>query len=236
MINFIHFATKASFLAATLGTEYTNDSIVFIKDSQEIWAHGQFYSIPDTYKNKIEELETAVSALEGDISDFVKDGMLESAEFKQDTHTLILTFNTDSGKEPVNIDLSPLVDVYDGSNLKLKNVAIPTEDATEPTAEDTVDTAVANLVKRDRELEAAIEAVESSVEAAKGGSLDLIEKGTDGDFVTTTITEKADHKQAISVAVKTDVAIENATEENDGLATAAAVKAYVQDMFTWVEY
>jgi len=64
MKRFVHFSTKAAFNAATLGTEYTNESIVFIKDTQEIWTHGTFYSIPDTYKDKVTSLETAVAALQ----------------------------------------------------------------------------------------------------------------------------------------------------------------------------
>lgn len=59
---FIHIAKKASFTSA-LQTKYTN-SIVFIKDTQEIWTHGTFYAIPDTYKDKIIDLQTAIEALQ----------------------------------------------------------------------------------------------------------------------------------------------------------------------------
>lgn len=59
---FVHIAKKATFTEA-LKSKYTN-SIVFIQDSQEIWTHGVFYAIPDTYKDKITNLETAVEALQ----------------------------------------------------------------------------------------------------------------------------------------------------------------------------
>lgn len=59
---FVHIAKKASFTSA-LQTKYTN-SIVFIKDTQEIWTHGTFYAIPDTYKDKIIDLQTAIRALQ----------------------------------------------------------------------------------------------------------------------------------------------------------------------------
>lgn len=59
---FVHIAKKASFTSA-LQTKYTN-SIVFIKDTQEIWTHGTFYAIPDTYKDKIIDLQTAIGALQ----------------------------------------------------------------------------------------------------------------------------------------------------------------------------
>lgn len=58
---FVHVAKKSTFTSA-LQEQYTN-SIVFIKDSQEIYTHGTFYAIPDSYKSKITSLESAVAAL-----------------------------------------------------------------------------------------------------------------------------------------------------------------------------
>lgn len=59
---FVHVAKKSTF-TSELQEQYTN-SIVFIKDSQEIYTHGTFYAIPDSYKGKITSLETAVAALQ----------------------------------------------------------------------------------------------------------------------------------------------------------------------------
>lgn len=59
---FVHVAKKSTFTSG-LQEQYTN-SIVFIKDSQEIYTHGTFYAIPDSYKGKITSLESAVAALQ----------------------------------------------------------------------------------------------------------------------------------------------------------------------------
>lgn len=59
---FVHIAKKSSF-TTELQTKYIN-SIVFIKDTQEIWTHGTFYAIPDTYKTKITDLQSAIDALQ----------------------------------------------------------------------------------------------------------------------------------------------------------------------------
>lgn len=59
---FVHVAKKSTF-TSELQKQYTN-SIVFIKDSQEIYTHGTFYAIPDSYKGKITSLESAVAALQ----------------------------------------------------------------------------------------------------------------------------------------------------------------------------
>lgn len=56
---FVHINKKVSF-TDELKSKYVN-SIVFIKDSQEIWTHDTFYAIPEEYKNKILELEQKVS-------------------------------------------------------------------------------------------------------------------------------------------------------------------------------
>lgn len=83
-----------------------------------------------------------------DATAFVKDGMISKDNTKFDTTTKVLTigFNTDSGISAFDVDLSTLVDTYDGSNLKLKEVTLPTTYAA-PAANDSVDVAVAKLAK-----------------------------------------------------------------------------------------
>lgn len=59
-----------------------------------------------------------------DATDFIKDGMLDTATFDSKTKKITLTFNTASGKDPIEIDVSSLVDTYtakDGSGLTLTN-------------------------------------------------------------------------------------------------------------------
>ena len=48
---FVHIASKASF-TTDLQAQYTN-SIVFIKDSGEIFTHGKFYGVSLEWQNKI---------------------------------------------------------------------------------------------------------------------------------------------------------------------------------------
>nr|DAD59402.1 MAG TPA: hypothetical protein [Bacteriophage sp.] len=83
--------------------------------------------------------------------------MLDSAELVtnptgQIAGTYIkLTFNTASGKDPIFVNVTSLIDVYDGSNVKLKAINVPTT-YTAPTAGTTVDKAIANLIKKDSDL------------------------------------------------------------------------------------
>ncbi len=58
-----------------------------------------------------------------DATDFIKDGMVESVELEG--NNLIFTFNTDSGKEEVSVDLSKFIDVYSqGNGITISGKAI----------------------------------------------------------------------------------------------------------------
>lgn len=93
-----------------------------------------------------------------DTTDFLIDGILSGVSFNETTHILTLTFNADSGQEPIEVDLSKLVDVYDGSNIRLKNITITTP-AVEPASNSTLDSAISNLISKDRELRTSIDSI-----------------------------------------------------------------------------
>ena len=55
-----------------------------------------------------------------DASAFIKDGMIQSVEFDTQTKHVTITFNTDAGREAIDVDLSTLVDTYKaGTGLSL---------------------------------------------------------------------------------------------------------------------
>lgn len=57
-----------------------------------------------------------------DASDFIKDGMVESARFDAPSKKIIITFNTDAGKTPISVDVAALVHEYTaGNGLQLSN-------------------------------------------------------------------------------------------------------------------
>lgn len=59
---FVHIASKSSF-SAELQTKYVN-SIVFIKDSGEIFTHGKFYGLSSEWQNRITNAENEIDALQ----------------------------------------------------------------------------------------------------------------------------------------------------------------------------
>lgn len=57
-----------------------------------------------------------------DASAFIKDGMIQSVAFDTETKHVAITFNTDAGSKPIDVDLSTLVDTYKaGTGLSLAN-------------------------------------------------------------------------------------------------------------------
>lgn len=53
-------------------------------------------------------------------SDFIKDGMVKSVDFNENTKHLTITFNTDAGQDAIDVDLTKLVDTYkSGTGLAL---------------------------------------------------------------------------------------------------------------------
>ena len=63
---FVHIASKASF-STELQTKYAN-SIVFIKDSGEIFTHGKFYSLSSDWQKRITDAEGDIDALQAAVS------------------------------------------------------------------------------------------------------------------------------------------------------------------------
>lgn len=59
---FVHIASKSSF-TTELQTQYAN-SVVFIKDSGEIFTHGKFYGLSSEWQEKITTAESEIDALQ----------------------------------------------------------------------------------------------------------------------------------------------------------------------------
>ena len=51
-----------------------------------------------------------------DATEFVKDGMIDSVVYNQDTKVITITWNTDAGKQATEIDVNNLVDTYEAGN------------------------------------------------------------------------------------------------------------------------
>lgn len=184
--------------------------------------------------NKMIQLlgQPGVIVSEINASAFIKDGMLNTASFNESTKKLTLSFNTDAGIENIEVDLTSLVDTYNGQNLKLT---------------------AASGFETDTILDSAIQSLKTSVDAAaasgvlslggKTGTITLAEASEANGSVNLSMNENAlsasvvglksaayTESSAYAIAeqgVKADSAIQSIEATNTG--TYISVGASVSD-------
>jgi hypothetical protein len=194
-----------------------------------------------------------------DTADFTADSFLDTVELEGDE--LVFTFNTESGKEEVRVDVSKYIDTYtagDGIDITANKVSAKLDSDSESFltvgtggiklsgVQAAIDNAVANknvTASGDTYVSASASNNEITVAATEStktslgkadSALQSVSKGTDGTYVRTTITDKSDNTQTIGVSV-TITSLANASEKIDGLATAYDTKVYANDLFAWEE-
>ena len=208
-------------------------------------------------------IEDALIA-EVNAADFIKDGMVSNVSFDSASKILTITFNTDSGKEAIPVDLSSLVDIYTAGNgiditknvvsikvdptseegflsigtagMKISGVQDAIDKAKNAVVGSDTDTATSNTVHGAKAYAASL--ASNYATAAQGEKADTalqsITKGTDGSYVTTIVGTKDNNSQTVATSV-TVQAISSASSKAKGLAEASDVKAYVDALFAWEE-
>lgn len=162
----------------------TSDSLLALNENMEL-----FSKISLSYEdNKIKlfgQNEEAISEI--DASDFIKDGMLNHVELVQDPEGeeagtyLKLVFNTDAGKQPIFVNVTRLVNQYDGSKLVLTGYSALEGNATPITETDTVNEAIAKLAKL----------IEENEQIAAAALVDINNRISNAESATTQTLQQA---------------------------------------------
>lgn len=148
-----------------------------------------------------------------DASDFIKDGMLDTARFDPETKEITLTFNTASGKDPIKINVSSLVDTYtakaDGG-LILEGNAFSVDTAKIATTQ-----SVAN--------------VSNTVSSLSGSAVQSASAAAESNYVKATVSKNGTALTVGATATVQPMATASASTSapKKGLAEASDVKTYV---------
>ena len=148
-----------------------------------------------------------------DATDFIKDGMLDTAAFDPETKEITLTFNTASGKDPIKINVSSLVDTYTakaGSGLTLNN------------HEFGIDTSVIATAQSVTNVSSAVSSLsETAVQSASAA--------TESNYVKATVSKSGTVLTVGATATVQPIATASAeiSAPKKGLAEASDVKTYV---------
>ena len=120
-------SANVTIAAATVTGVAANDKVLSLTDKLVSATVGLDYGDATTEalngKKAIKLIgKEGVVISEIDASAFIKDGMIESVEFDTKTKHVTITFNTVAGRQPIDVDLSTLVDTYKaGTGLSLAN-------------------------------------------------------------------------------------------------------------------
>ena len=148
-----------------------------------------------------------------DATDFIKDGMLDTAAFDPETKEITLTFNTASGKDPIKINVSSLVDTYTakaGSGLTLND------------HEFGIDTSVIATAQSVTNVSSAVSSLsETAVQSASAA--------TESNYVKATVSKSGTALTVGATATVQPIATASAeiSAPKKGLAEASDVKTYV---------
>ena len=146
-----------------------------------------------------------------------KDMFVTSAWFTGTT----LVLSVRGQEAPISTDLSGLVDVYTGGTTDTATVTVENNTI----CVDVLDKGYATVTYVDEVSAVVSAAAEARLTALEDSVLTAITKGTDGNYVTTTVGTKADNSQSVAVAVT----VAELTAGTAGLAEATDVKAYVDN-------
>lgn len=166
---------------------YTDEEIVGLEISIEKKTVNESESDYIVIKNKAGTEVASVNAAK-----FVKDGMLDKAEYDKDAKKLTLTWNTDAGKNATEIDLNDLIDTYTGS----EHIVVGTNGVISIGEHVALDSDLESLATTTNEaLAAAVEALEGA-DATINGRIDGVAadvaKKADAGAMETALADKID--------------------------------------------
>lgn len=198
--------------AATVSGVKEDDKVLALSGTSLYTTLGLTYE-SDAKKINLTGIDGEVIATV-DATAFIKDGMVQSVSFDSGTKKLTITFNTDSGAEPIEVDLTSLVDTYTaGNGISISGNVVSTK--IDGTSESFLTVGTSGI-----KLAGVQSAIDAGVESAKTYADSLTVSATGDDYVAASATGKsitvsATTKTTQSLALA-DTALQTVRATNDG--------------------
>lgn len=150
---------KAKWDAKVAGTA-TGEKVLSVDASHQIKSTLSLAYDKTSKKIQLKGIGGAVVA-DLDATAFIKDGMVSNVSFNPETKHLTITFNTDAGKEDIDVDLTSLIDTYTaGQGIDITGSVVSVK----------IDTASETFLKKtDAGLK--LEGVQDAIDAAKSAAV-----------------------------------------------------------------
>ena len=150
---------KAKWDAKVAGTA-TGEKVLSVDDSHQIKSTLSLDYDKTSKKIQLKGIGGAVVA-DLDATAFIKDGMVSNVSFDPGTKHLTITFNTDAGKENIDVDLTSLIDTYTaGQGIDITGSVVSVK----------IDTASETFLKKTN-AGLKLEGVQNAINTAKGEAI-----------------------------------------------------------------
>lgn len=218
----------------TAAKGYTDEEIVGLDITIEKKLVGEVESDYIVIKNKAGAEVASVNAAK-----FIKDGMLDKAEYDAEGKKLVLTWNTDAGKNTTELEIGDLVDTYTaGNGLTVENNEFAIDESVVATV------SALNAVKEIAEAAQTAQEVSDAIDAkiteqnlgqyAKASTVET-ELGKKVDQTVYDEHVEAYEADKLTFATKTELATKVDTETYTADKAKFAVKTDVEGQFSTVE-
>lgn len=198
---------KAKWDAKVAGTA-TGEKVLSVDASHQIKSTLSLAYDKTNKKIQLKGIGDAVVA-DLDATTFIKDGMVSNVSFDPETKHLTITFNTDAGKEDIDVDLTSLIDTYTaGQGIDITGSVVSVK----------IDTASETFLKKTN-AGLKLEGVQDAIDAAKAAAVTAAgtaadEKITALGLGTMSKEKAADYYKKTETYSRTEI---------DGKITAAAL-------------
>lgn len=222
----VYVGTFTAVNGETTVVGYVDEKVKAAVDSAKQYADANdantTYGIEYDSTNKKIKLVESGTTMEIDATAFIKDGMVSGVAIEEveSVKNLVITFNTDAGKEAIKVPLTELVDIYTGVNGEEINVTVSSDNK--------ISAELKNGTITKERLAASVQASLGKADTALQAHQDISHLATEADLTQAkeriAVLEQIDHEAYIAADTALKAELQGKIDAGDA-ATLEAAKA-----------